>query len=96
MKEDVIPFGMANGNPGRLHGLNVIGMRRSGLSSEIVRRTRRAYQLLFSGETTLQDGVQLVEAEFADVPTVMDIVDFIQKRGDRPICAPDRTARTGA
>ena len=95
VKEDVIPFGMANGNPGRLHGLNVIGMRRSGLTAEVVRRTRRAYSMLFSGDTTLQDGLMQVEAEFADVPTVMDIVEFIRERGDRPICAPDRTTRNG-
>ena len=96
VKEDVIPFGMANGNPGRLHGLNVIGMRRSGLSAEVVRRTRQAYRMLFSGDVTLQDGVQQVEAEFADVPTVVDILDFIRERGDRPICAPERAARQGA
>ena len=90
VKEDIIPFGMANGVPSRLHGLNVIGMRRSGLASEDIRRTRRAYQILFGGEVTLQEGVQQVEAEFADVGTVMDIVEFIRTKGDRPILGPDR------
>ena len=93
VKEDIIPFGMANGVPSHLHGLNVIGMRRAGMTAEIVRRTRQAYRLLFSGEQTLQEGVMQVEAEFADVPTAMDIVEFIKTRGDRPICAPERSAR---
>ena len=93
VKEDIIPFGMANGNPSRLHGLNVIGMRRSGLPSDAIRRTRQAYRLLFSGEQTLQEGLQQVEAEFADVRTVMDMVEFIKARGDRPILGPDRAAR---
>ena len=93
VKEDVIPFGMANGNPGRLQGLNVIGMRRSGFSSDVIRKTRQAYRVLFSGEVTLQEGVQQVEAEFADISTVNDIVEFIKARGDRPICAPERSVR---
>ena len=96
VKEDIIPFGMANGNPSRLHGLNVIGMRRAGLAADAVRRTRQAYRLLFSGEVTLQEGLQQVEAEFADVETVMDIVAFIKARGDRPILAPSRSAKVDA
>ena len=93
VKEDIIPFGMANGNPSRLHGLNVIGMRRAGMSADTLRKTRQAYRILFSGDVTLQEGVQQVEAEFADVPAVMDIVEFIKARGDRPILAPERSTR---
>lgn len=93
LKQDVIPFGMADGNPARLQGLNVIGMRRSGLSGEAIRRTRAAYRIMFGGDVTLQEGVQQVEAEFSDVPTVMSLVEFIRARGDRPILAPERTAR---
>ena len=96
LKEDVIPFGMANGNPARLHGLNVIGMRRSGVPSEAIRRTRNAYRILFGGEVTMAEGVAQVEAEFADVPTVMSLVEFIRARGDRPILAPERQTRPNA
>ena len=68
-------------------------MRRAGLAADAVRRTRQAYRLLFSGEVTLQEGLQQVEAEFADVPTVMDIVEFIKARGDRPILGPSRAPK---
>lgn len=93
LKQDVIPFGMADGNPARLQGLNVIGMRRSGLSGEAIRRTRAAYRIMFGGDVTLAEGVSHVEAEFSDVPTVMSLVEFIRARGDRPILAPERTTR---
>ena len=93
LKEDVIPFGMANGNPARLQGLNVIGMRRSGVSSDAIRRTRNAYRLLFGGEVTLQEGMQQAEAEFGDVPTVVSVIEFIRARGSRPILAPERGRR---
>ena len=96
LKQDVIPFGMADGNPARLHGLNVIGMRRAGLPSEAIRRTRNAYRLLFGGEVTLQEGVMQAEAEFGDVPTVMSLIEFIRARGDRPILAPERSTRRDA
>ena len=91
--KDIIPFGMANGNPARLHGLNVVGMRRSGLAADMIRRTRNAYRIMFGGEITLQEGIMQVEAEFGDVPSAMSLVEFIRERSDRPILAPERSTR---
>ena len=48
VRADVIPFGMAHGPLADLIGLNVVGMRRRGLSKADVQRVRSAYQALFS------------------------------------------------
>ena len=93
LTKDVIPFGMAHGNPSRLWGLNVVGMRRSGHTADAIRRTRNAYRILFGGEVTLQDAIQQVEAEFGDVPTAMSLVEFLKARPDRPILTPERSSR---
>ena len=50
LSDDVIPFGFVLHAVGRLVGLNIIGMRRRGISRENIRAVQRAYALLFEGE----------------------------------------------
>jgi UDP-N-acetylglucosamine acyltransferase len=40
---DVPPFGKAFGNPARLHGVNEVGMERSGISGDAIEAVRVAY-----------------------------------------------------
>jgi UDP-N-acetylglucosamine acyltransferase len=47
VQQDVPPFTMADGHPARLYGLNVVGLRRAGFSSERRLCIKRAYRALF-------------------------------------------------
>ena len=47
---DVIPFGMVTGDRGKLRGLNVIGLKRSGIDESAVKAVTRAYMFLFKGK----------------------------------------------
>ena len=44
---DVPPFCVADGNPARLYGLNLVGLRRDGRTPEAIRRLKAAYRALF-------------------------------------------------
>src|SRR5438105_1057264 len=49
--EDVVPFGFVFGSPkGSIVGLNVVGLRRRGVSRSEMHRVRRAYRVLFRGK----------------------------------------------
>lgn len=87
---DVIPYGMAVGEArqAQLSGLNIIGLRRRGFSTEQVHDLRRAYRLLFAPEGTLKERVEDVAAEFEAHPLIHEILDFIRDGGDRSICTP--------
>lgn len=87
---DVIPYGMLNGNPGTLSGLNVVGMSRSGISRETIHRVRRAYKQIFEGEGAVRANATAIRDEYADCPEVLEILDFIGTESDRAICAPAR------
>ena len=53
--KDIPPFMIAEGNPTRIRGLNVVGMRRLGLGPTVRGELRRAYRLLYrSGLNTSQ------------------------------------------
>lgn len=87
---DVIPYGSAFGNHARLEGLNIVGMKRRGMSRETIHALRAAYRLLFAEEGTLKERLEDAIALFADQPEVMTVIDFIRAEAERPLCLPAR------
>lgn len=88
---DVIPFGLAGGNRAHLFGVNVVGLRRRGYSSERVAQLREAYRRLFAGDDSLEtlgERVDKVAMAFAGVSDVGEIVSFLRAPSQRPLCAP--------
>jgi UDP-N-acetylglucosamine acyltransferase len=89
VRADVIPWGMAHGPLADLVGLNVIGMRRSGVSKAEIANVRRAYQALFSGEGQFRARLDAVERDFGADARVAKIIDFI-RAGKRPLTMATR------
>ncbi|MBX8824966.1 acyl-ACP--UDP-N-acetylglucosamine O-acyltransferase [Ochrobactrum sp. SFR4] len=75
--QDVIPFGMAIGVHAHLGGLNIIGMKRSGLERKEIHAVRRATRMLFDRTKPVKERVEDVRIEFADSPAVGDLIAFI-------------------
>lgn len=85
---DVIPFGMAQGNLADLRGLNVIGMRRAGMSRADIQAVRQAYKTIFDRSTPMADNLARAREEFAASPLAMKIVEFMTARGKRYFVTP--------
>lgn len=85
---NVIPYGMVVGDRGQLRGLNVIGMKRSGLPHKTIHDMRKAYRLIFDRARPLSENLDLAEAEFADSASVREVIDFIRRRGKRYLALP--------
>jgi UDP-N-acetylglucosamine acyltransferase len=85
---DVIPYGMAVGNRARLAGLNLVGLKRRKFDRDAIHSLRAAYRMIFSSEGTLKERVEDAATLFKDEPLVQDVVKFITKASDRPICLP--------
>ena len=78
VERDVIPFGIVTGDRGRLRGLNVIGLKRSGVDEHTVKSVTRAFMYIFkSKEDTFDIRVEKAREKFADNPMVMEQLDFI-------------------
>ena len=82
---DVIPYGFANGPRARLDGLNVVGLRRRGLTRSDLHRLRGAYQALFLGEGEFAARLEAVRAEFQTDPYVAKILAFVGGDRKRPL-----------
>ncbi len=87
---DVIPYGMLNGNPGILGGLNIVGMTRAGIERAPIHRVRRAFKQIFEGEGNIRANAAAIREEYADCPEVVEILDFIAADSDRAISSPFR------
>ena len=84
VRADVIPFGMAQGPLAFLVGLNVVGMRRRGLSKADIHGVRDAYRDLFFGEGEFRARIERVAAAHASNALVNRMFEFI-RAGKRPL-----------
>ena len=84
---DVIPYGMVD-NSGSLHGLNIVGLKRRGVSRETIHLLRSIYQELFDGAGYFEDRLASVTERHSGVPEVKRILDFIDAGEKRPLCVP--------
>lgn len=85
---DVIPFGFARGNPARLRGLNVVGLRRSGLSATEIRSLRKLYLTLFDRSAPVGENLERARASAGTSPNAAKILAFFENRGKRPFTVP--------
>lgn len=85
---DVIPFGIAVGNRAKLRGLNIIGMKRSGMPRAEILTMRRAYRMIFDPARPVKENVERAKAEFSGSSIVTKIVDFISIRDKRYYTVP--------
>ena len=88
VESDVIPYGSVTGNRARLQGLNIIGLKRRGISRDDIHTLRNAYRLLFAQEGTMAERLEDVAELFHDNRAVMEIIDFIRTESQRSICQP--------
>lgn len=55
---DVAPFCIAQGDRSTLFGLNIVGMRRSGMSRETIKQLKTAYKAVFLSGLSLNDALE--------------------------------------
>ncbi|MGV8937041.1 MAG: acyl-ACP--UDP-N-acetylglucosamine O-acyltransferase [Allorhizobium sp.] len=87
---DVIPYGLLNGNPGVLGGLNVVGMARAGIERSVIHVVRRAFKQIFEGEGSARVNAAALRGDYADCSQVIQILDFIAADSDRALSSPFR------
>lgn len=63
--KDTPAFVMINGNPARIHGLNLVGMRRRGFNNESVRALNDAYRLVYRQGLTTEQAISEIRARYS-------------------------------
>ena len=78
---DIPPYSLVAGNPAKMKGLNTVGLRRHGFSSEQRANIKTIYKLIFGGPHNLRDSLTDAERIFQDDELAREIISFM--RGSR-------------
>ena len=84
---DVIPFGLSMGNRNNLMGLNLIGLRRSKVSNENIKKIQLAYKNIFK-TTSFRDNIENLNSDLKNNEFIKIIINFINSDKKRPISLP--------
>jgi UDP-N-acetylglucosamine acyltransferase len=91
VNRDVIPYAMAFGAHVELAGLNLIGLKRRGLSRDTINAMRATFRVVFYGSGDgLADRARAARHTYPDVTEVGEIVDFILADAKQELCLARR------
>lgn len=84
---DVMPYGLVQAARGELDGLNLVGLKRKGVSRADITALRAAFQMLAQGEGPFLERARRLGDE-TDSPYVKEIVAFLLEKSDRQFLTP--------
>ena len=85
---DVIPFGLSIGNRNNLLGLNLIGLRRAGVSNSDIKTMQESYNVIFE-TSNFRSNIENLDSNLKNNKYVKIIIDFINSDKKRPISIPE-------
>ncbi len=77
--KDIPPYVKAAREPASYAGLNSIGLRRRGFSSEIINSIQDIYRIIFNSGLNNKDAIKKLETEIKESEEKTLILDFVKK-----------------
>jgi UDP-N-acetylglucosamine acyltransferase len=76
--KDIPPYVIAAGDRAKLHGLNLVGLKRQGMSPKTLSSLKKTYRIFFRIGLTVNEAVERVRAEVEQIPEVVKFIEFIK------------------
>lgn len=76
--QDVAPYTLVAGNPVRLGGLNVVGLKRRGFPPETIEALEVAFRLVFRSKLLVADALAAARDQVPPLPEVVRFLDFVE------------------
>jgi UDP-N-acetylglucosamine acyltransferase len=77
--QDIPPFMIADGNPAKVRGINIVGLERSGFSTETIKSIKEAFRLIYRSKYNTRQAIEAIQQELPASAEISQIVEFIQK-----------------
>ncbi len=77
--QDIPPYSTCDGHPARVYGLNLIGLRRSGISKDSLGQLSGAFKILFTEGLTIKHALEKVGEEIKAGNEISYLINFIKK-----------------
>ncbi len=83
--KDVPPYIIVDGHPAKPFGINIVGLRRNGLSPELRMEIKRAYKILYRSNLNVAQAIEQMEQELPGNEEIDHLLRFLRS-ADRGIC----------
>ncbi|MFN3699256.1 MAG: acyl-ACP--UDP-N-acetylglucosamine O-acyltransferase [Dictyoglomus sp.] len=79
--KDVLPFALCDGNPAKIYGINLVGLRRNGFSPERIKLIKELFHLIYDKTKSFEERIKMLEERGEEEAKIL--YDFIKrsKRG---------------
>jgi len=80
---DIPPYTIGAGIPYKFGGLNIVGLKRHGVSLEVRRELSKAFKLLYRSQLYTEEALKRIEQELIQLPEIQYFIQFCRstKRG---------------
>lgn len=82
---DIPPYSTCDGHPAKFYGLNLVGLKRSGISSDVQHHLRDAYRIYFQSGLTKKHAIEEIKKTVPPSPEIDHLVAFLSS-SERGIC----------
>lgn len=76
--KDIPPYVIASGDRARLHGLNSVGLKRSGFPQSTLSALKKVYRIFFRIGLTINEAMERARADVEQIPEVVKFIEFIK------------------
>lgn len=75
--QDVPPFMIADGNPAKIRGINLVGLERNGFAPESVKLIKEAFRLIYRSKFNTRQAVEAIRQELPATDEITQLIEFI-------------------
>lgn len=76
--QDVPPFMIADGNPAKVRGINVVGLERNGFAPETIKTIKEAFRLIYRSKYNTRQAIEAIQQELPASAEISQIVEFVR------------------
>jgi len=76
--QDVPPFMIADGNPAKVRGINIVGLERNGFAAETIKTIKEAFRMIYRSKLNTRQAVEAIQQELPASAEIKQIIEFIQ------------------
>ncbi|MCK5843561.1 MAG: acyl-ACP--UDP-N-acetylglucosamine O-acyltransferase [Victivallales bacterium] len=86
ISKDLPPFMTCFSRHNEVNGMNLVGLKRSGMNLATIRILKNLYKIFYRSELNVTQALERIDAELEPIPEVLEFTEFVKnsKRGILP------------
>ncbi len=76
--QDVPPFMIADGNPAKIRGVNLIGLERKAFPAENLKSIKEAFRLIYRSKLNTRQALEAIRKGLPQTDEITQIIEFIE------------------